>query len=218
LAAYGADDGENHPVTALAAYSRRQWLAVGFENGRIDLLSLRDGHPVGDVAISPHAGPVTDLSFAPNGDFLASSSGDSTIQLWRTEDWERLPPLRGHAGEVRDIDFDAESKQLVSDGDDGVIRLWTLTKNAAPTVLRIRKEHGEIVAVEFTHSGEKVSFIDVRGQADSVDIVAETFADRVCDMVWRNLSKQEWERFIPDTDYECTCPELGPDRMLNSCP
>lgn len=214
----GADDGENHPVTALAAYPRRQWLAVGFENGRIDLLSLRDGHPVGDVAISPHAGPVTDLSFAPNGAFLASSSSDSTIQLWRTEDWQQLPPLRGHAGEVRDIDFDAESKQLVSGGDDGVIRLWTLTKNAAPTVLRIRKEHGKIVAVEFTHSGEKVSFIDVRGQADSLDIVAETFADRVCDRVWRNLSKQEWERFIPDTDYQCTCPELGPDRMINSCP
>jgi WD40 repeat protein len=179
---------------------------------------LKDGYPLPGVYINPHAGPVTDLSFTPNGDFLASSSSDSTIQLWRTENWENLPLWRNHAGEVHDIDFDDEGKRLVSAGDDGLIRLWALKENSTPTVLRIPEGHGEILAVEFGQDGEKVFWVDVRGQTGSVDIESETFADQICDRVWRNLSKEEWERFIPDIEYECTCPELGPGAGIEKCP
>ncbi|XP_062113790.1 transcription initiation factor TFIID subunit 5-like [Humulus lupulus] len=50
-----------------------------------------------------HSGPVYSASFSPMGDFILSSSADSTIRLWRTELNANLVCYKGHNYPVWDV-------------------------------------------------------------------------------------------------------------------
>jgi WD40 repeat protein len=52
------------------------------------------------------------------------------------------------------------------------------------------------------------------------DLRPSTWIRQACEMVNRNLSPQEWEVFMDDRPYTCTCPSLPPhpDTDLATCP
>ncbi len=50
-------------------------------------------------------GEVLSVSFSPDGQYLASASGDSTIKLWRVSDGVLVRTLTGHAGWVNSVSF-----------------------------------------------------------------------------------------------------------------
>lgn len=76
------------------------------------------------TSLEGHVGYVTDLTFSPEGQRLASVSADQTIKLWRTSDWSEEATLLGHTDEVWSVDFSRDGQKLVSCGKDNYIRVW----------------------------------------------------------------------------------------------
>ena len=52
-----------------------------------------------------HSNYVLSLVFSPNGEYLASGSGDKTIGLWSIPKGELVKTLLGHSGWVRSVVF-----------------------------------------------------------------------------------------------------------------
>ncbi|KAG0474278.1 hypothetical protein HPP92_013964 [Vanilla planifolia] len=75
-----------------------------------------------------HSGPVYSSSFSPTGDFLLSSSSDSTIRLWSTKLNSNLVCYKGHNYPVWDVQFGPFGHYFVSASHDRTARIWSMDR------------------------------------------------------------------------------------------
>lgn len=68
---------------------------------------------------------------------------------------------------------------------------------------------GEVFIVDDVPEQDRIEALKERG-LDSKNVDPEAFAKYVCHKAWRNLTQEEWDQFVPDEPYQCTCPQFGP--------
>jgi WD40 repeat protein len=94
---------------AYAEATIRLWDAVtGTEIGRLD----------------GHQRWISALMFFPDGNTLASASGDGTIRLWDVAGRRSLRTFHGHEREVLRLALHPDNVTLISGGRDGTVRVW----------------------------------------------------------------------------------------------
>ncbi|KAF3433328.1 hypothetical protein FNV43_RR24430 [Rhamnella rubrinervis] len=75
-----------------------------------------------------HSGPVYSSTFSPLGDFLLSSSADSTIRLWSTKLNANLVCYKGHNYPVWDVQFSPVGHYFASASHDRTARIWSMDR------------------------------------------------------------------------------------------
>ena len=66
---------------------------------------------------------VNSVVFSPDGNMIASGSGNGTIRLWNANTGEFIKYLEGHTKSVNSVEFSPNGKMLISAGAEGVC-LW----------------------------------------------------------------------------------------------
>ena len=102
-----------------------------------------------------HAGLVSGVAFAPNGQSLVSGSHDHSIRLWDFGAKECLERLDGNPSEVRSVAFAADGKGVISGAKDGTVRWWPT--NAAT---HDKLYDGSWTPVKFSKDGRVLAAID----------------------------------------------------------
>lgn len=72
------------------------------------------------------------MTFSPNTQILASSSGDCTIKLWSLSTGECFKTLEGHTNWIYSVTFSSDGQKLASGSDDRTIKLWDVGVNNYP--------------------------------------------------------------------------------------
>ncbi|MEB3181645.1 MAG: AAA-like domain-containing protein [Nostocaceae cyanobacterium] len=107
-----------------------------------------------------HHDRVTDISFSPDGQILASASADNTVKLWNVQDGILVRSLAGHDSNVWSVSFSPNGRILASSGDDGTIRLW----NATGRLLKTFKGHNQrLSSVSFSPNGKTLAVAAMDG-------------------------------------------------------
>ncbi|XP_071737396.1 transcription initiation factor TFIID subunit 5-like [Rutidosis leptorrhynchoides] len=75
-----------------------------------------------------HSGPVYSASFSPFGDYLLSSSADSTIRLWSTKFNANVVVYKGHNYPVWDVQFSPVGHYFASASHDRTARVWSMDR------------------------------------------------------------------------------------------
>lgn len=75
-----------------------------------------------------HSGPIYSAAFSPFGDFLLSSSSDSTIRLWSTKLNANLVCYKGHNYPVWDVQFSPAGHYFASSSHDRTARIWSMDR------------------------------------------------------------------------------------------
>ena len=79
---------------------------------------------VGRSVITGHTDEVYRVAWSPDGEWIASSSTDSTIRFWKT-DGTAGPVFRGHVAGIHDLAWSPDSAKLASASWlDSTVRLW----------------------------------------------------------------------------------------------
>ncbi|GMI92451.1 TBP-associated factor 5 [Hibiscus trionum] len=75
-----------------------------------------------------HSGPVHSATFSPLGDFILSSSADTTIRLWSTKLNANLVCYKGHNYPVWDVQFSPVGHYFASASHDRTARIWSMDR------------------------------------------------------------------------------------------
>ena len=71
-----------------------------------------------------HTDRITDVSWSPNGQFLASASHDRTIRLWDPDTGKEVRKLEGHGEWVSRITWQPGGQRLATGGGGRNIHVW----------------------------------------------------------------------------------------------
>ncbi len=92
-----------------------------------------DGHGPA-VTLGPHRDTITQLAFSPDGERIASSSGQ-TVTLWNVATREEVLTLRGHKESVTGFAFSPDGDVIATSCGDHTTRIWDLRSGQALAVI-----------------------------------------------------------------------------------
>jgi WD40 repeat protein len=183
-------------------------LASGSFDNTIRLWDVRQ--PGSDaVLLRGHEDKVWSVAFSPNDRWLASGSDDRTVRIWNL----RHPSspsitLRGHEGKVKTVVVSPDGHTLASGGADRTIRLWDSRQPAEESAV-LPGHTGDVNSLSFSPDGQWLASGSDDRTIRMWIVNSQALADMVCEKVRRNLTEDEWNRFVgEDIPYERTCPNL----------
>jgi WD40 repeat protein len=163
----------------------------------------------------PSAGPYTAVAFSADGRTLASSAvrfargDDRTVVLWKMPRGSQLgEPLdsgtaKAKAVAFRSLAFSPSGGLLAGASDDG-IQLWDVSSHQ-PLGGRLGSAASSVVV---SPDGRHVVAGDSAGVVQAYPATTAGWLRRVCAVVSRNLTKQEWDSFVGTASpYQQTCPQ-----------
>ena len=101
-----------------------------------------------------HTDTITDISFSPDGKFIASSSKDKTVKLWNRDGSEKKSALQGkYRNEFTSVAFSPDSQIVAAGNKDNKIYLWRLNG----TLITTLTGHGDWVTnIRFSPDGKTI--------------------------------------------------------------
>lgn len=106
-------------IDSIAVAPDGDTVAVGFEDGHLEIWSLRDERR--RARMDAHSHRVWRLRFSDDSQRLASASWDRTCAIWDVEQARRVDTLKRHTDWVRDACFVDDDRAVITVGDDEAI-------------------------------------------------------------------------------------------------
>lgn len=100
-----------------------------------------------------HSDVIWHVSFAPDGQQIASSSRDNTVKLWHP-DGTPIATLEGHQDSVTRVTYSPDGRRLASSSWDGTVRLWSRQGEALRT---LHGHAGQVYGVSFSPDGQTLA-------------------------------------------------------------
>ncbi|MEP0985670.1 hypothetical protein [Ekhidna sp.] len=145
------------------------------------------------------------LDIGPDRNTLAIGRDRGDVILWDIAKKELIRIISGHQSTVTDIQFSPNGKLLLTTSRDGTARVWNLEDSRKLPI--ILDDHDDWVFTgSFDPTGRKV----ITGGGDEYirtwPIDPAILAFRICVMVNRSLTNEEWNEFVgSDYEYQMTC-------------
>jgi len=186
-------------------------LASGSEDGTILLWDVARRASLGKP-LAGSGGWVLSLAFSPDGRILAAGHADGSVNLWDVVRRSSRDLPAGHEEEVRSVSFSPDGKTLAAGSIDGTVLLWDVarrTRIGGPLVGT--KDRSQSVA--FSPDGKTLAAASRDGRVILWDVDPDSWSRRACLIASRNLTCDEWHRYLLGEPYKKICPGLpGPER------
>jgi DNA-binding SARP family transcriptional activator/WD40 repeat protein len=184
-------------AVALAADGRR--VAVGLQDGRVLVAGPGDAR----LFLRPRGAPNVSVAFAPDGTLLTGSF-DGAIERWDGARRVGAAPSVS-AGPVAAISVAADGTFFTTSSlTDGSVRVWTL-RTLQPEA-RFPGDPFVLTNAALLPGDQRVVAVSENGKAVVWPLALASWEARACRVAARNLTRAEWQQFLPSVAYRPTCP------------
>jgi WD40 repeat protein len=168
---------------------------------------LLDAKSLEVVKRIPLAERGTDLSFSPDGRMLAVGGQSGALYVFDTGTWHLLAgPAVLHERALVQVEWLADGRTVATSGEDGVVTLFDVERGLA----RGRPLHpsgGVGQGVVHLMPGPTDELVVLGGELPGrrYSLVSSVWVEEACAVVGRDLTRDEWERYLPGRPYERSC-------------
>jgi WD40 repeat protein/class 3 adenylate cyclase len=193
---------------ALAFAGDGKSLAVSFEVGRqggqvkiLDPLRERTVRTLGTID------GVPSLAFAPDGT-LVTGSWSGIVQRWKVSTGKQLGrPVLAMPAPVASISFDPSGRTFATGGGSGgFVKLWD-TKTLQQIGTAFPGEPGKWANAAFTPDGSSLITLYEDGHGSVWPGSIQAWEAHACRVAGRNLTHEEWSRYITGRSYALVCAD-----------
>ncbi|NQU47316.1 MAG: protein kinase [Planctomycetes bacterium] len=110
------------------------YLAIGTILGKLEIWDVERQLSIASLTLaalddvpshSKEFGLIGSVAYSPDGEYLAATSANNEIWIWKVGEWESEPfKLLGHTAEVRSLTWTPDSSRLLSASWDNTVRIW----------------------------------------------------------------------------------------------
>jgi WD40 repeat protein/serine/threonine protein kinase len=136
------------------AYSPLRGLlaATGGHDKLVQLIDANTGELAANLA--GHETEVSDATFSPDGNRIASADCGGTVLFWTTADSVSMATIKAHDDLIHRIAFSPDGGVLATASQDRTVRLWDITTRRQLATLR----HGTVVfGLAFNPDGSRLA-------------------------------------------------------------
>ncbi|MFE6828378.1 hypothetical protein [Streptomyces sp. NPDC057690] len=204
-------------INRLAVSPDGHTLAAAAQNGTLLLWDITDPKRPTTLGAPLRASedPVQTIVFSPDGHTLAASGNDATIRMWdladRTHPKPANPPLTGHKDTVYTLAFGPDGRTMVSGSFDTTLRMWDIDDDghARAHGLPITGVTDYVNDVAFAPNGRFLFIGTGEATVHILPLSTQAAVDYVCQATGNLLTRELWQRYIPQLPYDPPCPNNG---------
>ena len=182
-----------------------RYLVSGMSNGRVAVFDVRSHRLVTELPVYPGLVHANVVEFSPDGRLLAVGGDPGQVSAWNVGSWTRA----WTANEVTSdqtgfISFSPDGQLVSVDGGGKLLLFNAATGEAIGTPLTTTD-----LGSGFAPDGRSVLVMDGSAGAHRIDIDPQSWVRRACDIAGRDLTADEWQRYLPDQPRMPVCPGAG---------
>ncbi len=187
-------------------------LIAGDNLGQLSQWNTNDWSPI-DSSVRVSQAGIAAIAFSSDGSRLAVGTRDllaATVQVFNTADLTPLTGLlSGHENWIVSMEF-LDEATLASGSHDGTVRIWSIPAGES---LVLRGHSAEVTGVARLNDDRLISVGDDR-RLIIWNLELAEWERRACAISNRNLTPDEWQRYMGNIPYRATCE--GTDSGMNS--
>jgi len=189
-------------ATAVAFSRDGRLLLVGNNNNYLDVFRV-DG--LERLRSFDTLRGVRAVAISPDGKQVADGGTNGPVLIYDLRTGRQVWAFQGHHGRVTGLSFSPDGRMLASTSpDDHTLRLWDL-KAGVPFGNPIATGISEPAPLGWTPDGRQLVAPTTAGAA-VFNMNESTWQPAACAVAGRNMTRAEWERYLPGTTYRATCP------------
>ena len=148
---------------------------------------------------------VSSLAFSPEGDYVAAAGGNSIV-VYHTESHRELARIHS-ASDVRTVALTAGARYVAASGSR--FNIYDVATGAE--IISLPMQSSSEIAMALTADGNHVLVASPRSDAIFVGRYpsqVQTMIDETCERLDRNMTSEEWSRYMAPEPYRKTCSNL----------
>ncbi len=102
-----------------------------------------------------HTDRVSALAWSPDGTYIASASGDKTVQVWNTLTGDQVFTYCGHSDAVNSVTWSPDGTRIASASSDSTVQVWDAT--TGQNILKCSAHPHRIHSITWSPDGKRIA-------------------------------------------------------------